>query len=97
VRLKISAFSPFPDEMQRFPLSAWLATKRRGSYLLHEHGYELIEPSASTAWALHALSQNQEVQSRLRAELFSISTDNPTMDELNAFPYLESVVRDSLS
>ncbi|KAJ7289521.1 cytochrome P450 [Mycena rebaudengoi] len=52
--------------------------------------------SASTAWALHALSQNQEVQSRLRAELFSISTDNPTMDELNAFPYLESVVRETM-
>ncbi|KAJ7268576.1 cytochrome P450 [Mycena rebaudengoi] len=52
--------------------------------------------SSATAWALHALSQNQEVQGQLRDELLSISTDNPTMDELNALPYLESVVRETM-
>ncbi|KAJ7272392.1 cytochrome P450 [Mycena rebaudengoi] len=52
--------------------------------------------SAATAWALHALSLNQEVQGRLRDELLSISTDNPTMDELNALPYLENVVRETM-
>ncbi|KAJ7262512.1 cytochrome P450 [Mycena rebaudengoi] len=52
--------------------------------------------SVATAWTLHALSQNQEVQGQLRDELLSISTDNPTMDELNALSYLESVVRETM-
>ncbi|KAJ7290061.1 cytochrome P450 [Mycena rebaudengoi] len=52
--------------------------------------------STATSWALHALSMNQEAQAKLREELFSISTDNPTMDELNALPYLESVVRETM-
>ncbi|KAJ7115353.1 cytochrome P450 [Mycena epipterygia] len=34
---------------------------------------------------------NPAVQSKLREELLTISTDNPTMDELNSLPYLEMV------
>ncbi|KAJ7055975.1 cytochrome P450 [Mycena amicta] len=52
--------------------------------------------SSGTAWALHALSRNQSAQTKLRAELLSVATDNPTMDELNALPYLEQVVRETL-
>ncbi|KAJ6567804.1 cytochrome P450 [Mycena sp. CBHHK59/15] len=52
--------------------------------------------SSSTSWALHALSQNQQAQAKLREELLTLSTDNPTMDELNSLPYLESVVRESM-
>lgn len=37
-----------------------------------------------------------EVQRKLREELLSVSTDNPTMDELNALPYLDAVVRETL-
>ncbi|KAJ7726265.1 cytochrome P450 [Mycena maculata] len=52
--------------------------------------------STATAWALHALSINRSVQMKLREELLSVPTENPTMDELNSLPYLESVVRESM-
>ncbi|KAJ6530019.1 cytochrome P450 [Mycena vulgaris] len=52
--------------------------------------------SAAITWALYALSQNQSAQSKLREELMTVSTDNPTMEELNALPYLENVVRETL-
>ncbi|KAJ7358158.1 cytochrome P450 [Mycena albidolilacea] len=55
-------------------------------------GHENV--SIATALALHALSLYPLVQSKLREELLSISTDDPTMDELNSFPYLENVVRE---
>ncbi|KAJ7302399.1 cytochrome P450 [Mycena albidolilacea] len=50
--------------------------------------------STATAWALHALSQHTAVQIKLRNELLTLSTDNPTMEELNSLPYLETVVRE---
>ncbi|KAF7364355.1 Cytochrome P450 [Mycena sanguinolenta] len=49
--------------------------------------------SLATSWALHALSAHPAAQSKLREELLTIPTDNPTMDELNSLPYLEAVVR----
>ncbi|KAF7364361.1 hypothetical protein MSAN_01096500 [Mycena sanguinolenta] len=52
--------------------------------------------SLATSWALHALSTHPTVQSKLREELFTILTDNPTMDELNSLPYLEAVVREMM-
>ncbi|KAJ7759788.1 cytochrome P450 [Mycena maculata] len=52
--------------------------------------------SAATAWALYALSVNTAAQTKLREELLAISTENPTMDELNSLPYLEYVVRETL-
>ncbi|KAJ7652788.1 cytochrome P450 [Mycena polygramma] len=52
--------------------------------------------STATTWALFALTQNIAVQTRLRAELKGVSTDNPTMDVLNALPYLDCVVRETL-
>ena len=52
--------------------------------------------STATTWALYALTQAPEIQTKLRKELFSVSTDNPTMDELNELPYLEAVVRETL-
>ena len=48
------------------------------------------------AWALYALTQNKHVQTKLRQELSNISTDNPTMDDLNGMPYLDAVVRETL-
>lgn len=50
----------------------------------------------ATTWALYALTQNKDIQSRLREELASILTENPTMEDLNALPYLENVVRECL-
>ncbi|KIK04008.1 hypothetical protein K443DRAFT_676319 [Laccaria amethystina LaAM-08-1] len=53
--------------------------------------------SNATTWALFALSsQNPDAQTKLRNELLTVSTDNPTMDELNALPYLDAVVRETL-
>ncbi|KDR80817.1 hypothetical protein GALMADRAFT_241271 [Galerina marginata CBS 339.88] len=52
--------------------------------------------SSATTWALFALTQNPEAQTKLRHELLTVGTDNPTMDELNALPYLDAVVRETL-
>ncbi|KAJ7749516.1 cytochrome P450, partial [Mycena maculata] len=52
--------------------------------------------STGTTWALFALTQNIAAQTRLWEELLTVSTDNPTMDELNALPYLDCVVRETL-
>ncbi|KAJ7274023.1 cytochrome P450 [Mycena rebaudengoi] len=52
--------------------------------------------STAITWALYALSRNQSAQTKLREELLTVSTDNPTMEELNALPYLENVVRETL-
>jgi cytochrome P450 len=47
-------------------------------------------------WALFALSQNKDAQTKLREEIFNISTENPTMDDLNGLPYMDAVVRETL-
>ncbi|KAJ7262670.1 cytochrome P450 [Mycena haematopus] len=52
--------------------------------------------STATTWALFALTQNLPAQKRLREELLMVSTDNPTMDQLNELPYLDWVVRETL-
>ena len=52
--------------------------------------------STATTWALFALTQSPEVQDKLRKQLLTVGTDNPTMDELNALPYLDAVVRETL-
>ncbi|KAJ7259650.1 cytochrome P450 [Mycena rebaudengoi] len=52
--------------------------------------------STAATWALFALTQNVAVQTRLRDELLTVSTDNPSMDELNALPFLDCVVRETL-
>jgi len=52
--------------------------------------------SIATTWALFALTQSPEVQDKLRKQLLAVETDNPTMDELNALPYLDAVVRETL-
>jgi hypothetical protein len=80
---------------QRFQLSLSPDMKRRGlQFHLAECYRRLISRSTATAWALHALSQHTAVQIKLRNELLSLSTDNPTMEELNSLPYLETVVRE---
>jgi hypothetical protein len=49
-----------------------------------------------TAWALYALTQNLAAQTKLHNELLWVSTDLPTMDELNTLPYLDCVIREAL-
>ncbi|KAJ7633677.1 cytochrome P450 [Mycena polygramma] len=50
--------------------------------------------STATTWALYALALNPEAQTKLRAELQAIGTDSPSLDTLNALPYLDKVVRE---
>ncbi|KAF8178833.1 cytochrome P450 [Mycena galopus ATCC 62051] len=52
--------------------------------------------SSAISWALHELSVNPSVQTKLREELFTLPTDSPTLEELNSLPYLESVIRETL-
>ena len=48
------------------------------------------------SWALYALSQNKDAQTKLREEILNISTENPTMDDLNGLPFMDAVVRETL-
>ena len=48
------------------------------------------------AWTLFGLCNNQEAQSKLRRELFTLATNDPTMDQLKTLPYLDMVIRESL-
>jgi cytochrome P450 len=57
---------------------------------------DFIKTSTAATWALFALTQNVAAQKRLRDELLTVSTDNPTMDELNALAYLDCIVRETL-
>ncbi|KAF7356067.1 hypothetical protein MVEN_00936500 [Mycena venus] len=52
--------------------------------------------STAVTWALLALTQNTAAQTRLREEALGVSTDRPTMDELNALSYMDCVVRETL-
>ena len=52
--------------------------------------------SIAMTWALYALTQNKQIQTKLRQEVSNVSTDNPTMDDLNGLPYLDAVVRETM-
>ncbi|KAG8802377.1 hypothetical protein FRC18_007563, partial [Serendipita sp. 400] len=47
-------------------------------------------------WALYSLSTHPEVQSRLRTELYTLSSPTPTMNELNELSYFDAVVKECL-
>jgi len=52
--------------------------------------------STAVTWALFAMTQASEVQTKLREELLSVDTDTPSMDELMSLPYLDAVLRETL-
>ncbi|KAJ6553292.1 cytochrome P450 [Mycena capillaripes] len=52
--------------------------------------------STAATWALFALAKNKEIQTRLRKEVLAVDNENPSMEELNALPYLDCVVRETL-
>jgi cytochrome P450 len=52
--------------------------------------------SLAATWALFALTENAEIQTRLRTELLTVDSDNPAMDKLDVLPYLDCVVRETL-
>ena len=47
-------------------------------------------------WALYALCQDKRIQTKLRDELLSLDTENPTMDQLNSLMYLDHVVKETM-
>jgi cytochrome P450 len=52
--------------------------------------------STSLSWTLHALTLHPEVQDKLREELMSVGSDEPTLEVLESLPYLDAVVREAL-
>ncbi|KAE9404971.1 cytochrome P450 [Gymnopus androsaceus JB14] len=52
--------------------------------------------ATGTTWALYALVGRLDVQQKLRDELYTLQTENPTMEELNSLSYLDAVVRETL-
>ncbi|KAI0319671.1 cytochrome P450 [Amylostereum chailletii] len=53
--------------------------------------------STSTSWILYALSKYPEVQEKLRAEVMACQDgDAPSMETLNAFRYMDAVMREAL-
>ncbi|KAG8881596.1 hypothetical protein FRB97_009349 [Tulasnella sp. 331] len=47
-------------------------------------------------WGLDALAKNPGVQSKLRDEALAFPNDSPSMEDLNAMPYLNNVVKEIL-
>ena len=45
---------------------------------------------------MYALATHLDMQTKLRAELFTIETDTPSMDELMALPYLDKIARETI-
>lgn len=52
--------------------------------------------SNAIAWAIFALCKYPDTQRALREDITSIPTDAPSFDEINALPYLDAVVRETL-
>ncbi|KAH7101316.1 cytochrome P450 [Auriculariales sp. MPI-PUGE-AT-0066] len=52
--------------------------------------------ATTTTWCFFALTKQPDTQQRLRDELCTVDTETPTMDQLNALPYLDAVVRETL-
>jgi cytochrome P450 len=52
--------------------------------------------STSTSRAIFLLTQYPDVQRKLRDELLAVSSDMPSMDELQSLPFLDAVTRETL-
>ncbi|KZP28280.1 cytochrome P450 [Athelia psychrophila] len=52
--------------------------------------------SSATTWALFALAQYPEIQTKLRDECLTMSTDTPSMEQLDSLTYLDWVVRETM-
>ncbi|ODN76883.1 hypothetical protein L202_05470 [Cryptococcus amylolentus CBS 6039] len=57
-------------------------------------GYETT--STALCWCIYSLAKHPEIQERLRQELLEISEQQPDIDTLNALPYLDAVIKESL-
>lgn len=52
--------------------------------------------STSLTWLLYRLSLHKDFQTRLREECQAVPNDRPSMEEINALPFLDKVVHESL-
>ena len=84
-------------EVPTFLVAGHETTRFEFKHCFFEKNVLIIDSNSSaTTWALFALTQNVEAQTKLRNELLTVGTDNPTMDQLNSLPYLDAVVRETL-
>jgi len=69
----------------------------RHTFFHHIIRKDLTEPySVAATWALYSLAIRPDVQTKLREEIFTLSSENPSMDELESLQYLDYVVREVL-
>ncbi len=61
--------------------------------LLHT-GQEL--PAMTLGSILSVLAGQRDIQDKLRKELRCVATESPTFDQLDALPYLDMVIRETL-
>ncbi|KAG7453116.1 cytochrome P450 monooxygenase [Guyanagaster necrorhizus] len=52
--------------------------------------------STAVTWAIYYLCRYLDVQTKLRQELLAVPTSTPTMEELNALPYLDWVIKETM-
>ena len=52
--------------------------------------------SAGITWCLHCLSNDAEVQERLRDEIYGLGTDSPDEEQIKSLKRLDYVVREGL-
>ncbi|ORY33012.1 putative cytochrome P450 [Naematelia encephala] len=52
--------------------------------------------STALTWILYLLSQNPQVQKKIREECASVADERPSIESLQALPYMDAVVRESL-
>ncbi|WVQ81299.1 hypothetical protein IAT38_003422 [Cryptococcus sp. DSM 104549] len=52
--------------------------------------------STALTWTLYNLARHPDAQARLREELLNVPDDRPTLEQLQALPYLDAVVREVL-
>lgn len=52
--------------------------------------------SNSLTWTLYRMAMNPKIQQRLREELETLPTDEPTLEQLNSLPFLENCIHESL-
>lgn len=52
--------------------------------------------SNALSWMLYRLSQHQDIQDRLRADLDALGATEPSLDQLDKVPLLENVIRETL-
>lgn len=52
--------------------------------------------STALTWLLYRLALHKDIQERLRTECQAVANDRPGMDEINALPFLDKCVHESL-